>query len=339
MIIYILPYIILLFGTYLSFNLKEGGYKYLFFLSFLPAIFIVTFRGFVGTDTFTYVQILSSTSSELVANVHNVDFLFKNYVQVSQALNLDPLIALNILGFVLSILILYIFSANKHAYFIFVFLVFPIFYYDMTMNGIRYGLAFILATPLIIKLFGQGGLFCNTYILYIIALLNHKSVALFLAFKLLLKFCLRNILLLIIFFGFLGLILNDYLSIKLLAYLKYPSPSILSGIQPLLLMIGLVIINTLFFRSNIKRNFLLLIIQIAFYVITQFSYAGIRLQFLILFFLIILLIVDGQSKHYSLYLLLLFIIGLLGFILKMRNMLDGYGVGNSPFLPYQFFWS
>lgn len=336
MIYYAFPYVILLFFVFISYRVKGKFYKIAFFIGFMPAILLVILRGYVGTDTFTYVNLLSADPKFLE---DNIEYLFRQYALLTQELNMDPLIALNILGGILSLLMYCFFSKDKWRVIIFSSLVFPIFYYDMTMNGIRYGFAFILSVPFILESVLYLRKISYQNFSFLLAVLNHKSSFLFFPLKVLRYLSIKYLLLLLIFSFIVFLFNKDYFLLKYHAYLDMSSPNILSGIQPLLLMFLLTSVNSYFYKNNKKRNFILFFIQIVCYLVTQVSYAGIRFQFLVLFYFIVILIGDKKSdeKTRVIYIVALYLIGVLGFILKSRNMIDSFGIGNSPFLPYVFY--
>lgn len=339
MIYYVIPYIILILTSLLSLKISDNGYKFLFFIGLIPAILIVVFRGVTGTDTYTYLMMLNSTPSQIDENYYNVEFGFLLYTRVVNFFEIPAQIALNFLGFIVCVLLYMNFSKSKHSFVIFSALIFPVFFYDMTMNGVRYGLAFALAIPFITEPITKLIKITKGKFYFFLAILNHNSVLLFIFLKIATFLNLKNILYSIIIASGTFYIIHDYLLLKFNDYLNYKAPSLFSGLQPLIVMFLIFIINTLFYKSNFKRNFYMFLLQLCFYGLTQISYAGIRFQFAVLFFMIVYLTTDEVGKNYRIYLVFLYFIGFLGFILKSRNMVDGFGIGMSPFLPYLFIGS
>lgn len=339
MIYYFVPYLFLFLTSILSLKIRGNGYKLLFLFGFFPAILVVILRGLTGTDTYTYLTFLSATQQQVDENYYNIELGFLLYTRLINFLEIDAQVALNFFGFVICILLYINLSKTKHAFIIFSSLIFPIFFYDMTMNGVRYGLAFVLAVPFILEPIDKIIKINKNKVSFLLSILNHNSALIFVFFKLISYLNLKNFILFLIVSSSAFFIMQDYLLLKFNDYSSYESPGALSGLQPLILMLLIIVLNSTFFRENIKRNFFLFFLQLYFYGITQISYAGIRLQFAVLFFMVIFLILDQYCKNYKLYIFFLYLIGILGFAFKSRNMLDGYGVGFSPFLPYSFFWS
>lgn len=336
MIFYIIPYIFLVFMSLLSLKIKGGGYKFLFLVGLIPATLVVILRGLTGTDTYTYLTMLNSTSYEIDENYYNVELAFLMYIRIIRFFDISPQIALNFFGLLICIFSYINFSKYKNYFIIFSSLIFPVFFYDMTMNGVRYGLAFILSVPFILELTSNVFKITRNKIYLILAILNHNSVLTFIFFKIMPHLNVRNFIFSMILASGIFYLIQDYLLLKFNDYSNSESPGVMSGLQPLILMILICILNSIFCINNFKRNFYMLFLQLFFYGITQISYAGIRFQFAVLFFMMVLLATDEIYKNYKVYLFLLYSIGFLGFMLKSRNMVDGFGIGMSPFLPYTF---
>lgn len=337
MIYYITPYILIVLASILSLRMKGKGYKYLFLLSFIPAVLLVTMRGLVGTDTYSYLSFFEQSKWDIEANYYNLEIGFVAYLKVVTYLGIAPQKALNLFSLIICIVIYFNFSQAKKSFIIFASLIFPVFFYDMTMNGLRYGLAFVLAVPFILEPIKNFSNISKNKILMLLSILNHNSVITFIFFKIFINLNIKNFIVGLVITVVAFYLLQDYLLLKFDNYSELESPGALSGIQPLIIMFLLVVINSVFFKSRTKRNLYLLLLQICFYGLTQFTYGGLRFQFATLFFLMILTIKDTDCKNYNLYITGIYLIGLLGFLLKARNMLDGYGIGYSPFLPYLFY--
>lgn len=337
MIYYTLPYILIVLASILSLKTKRKGYKYLFLLSFIPAVVIVTMRGLVGTDTYSYLSFFEQSIWDIKENYYNLEFGFVTYLQIVTYLGLLPQRALNLFSLIICIVIYINFSRSKNAFIVFSSIIFPVFFYDMTMNGLRYGLAFALSVPFILEPMKDILTINRKKISILLAILNHNSAISFMFFKVFINLNVKNFILGLIISSIAFYFLQDYLIIKFDNYSELESPNALSGIQPLVIMLLLVVVNSIFFKLNTTRNIYLFILQICFYSLTQFTYGGLRFQFATLFFMMVLMISDRECKNYNLYIAILYLVGFLGFLLKMRNMLDGYGIGFSPFLPYVFY--
>lgn len=338
MIYYITPYILIVLASILSLKIKGKGYKYLFLFSFIPAVLIVILRGLVGTDTYSYLSLFEQTKWDIEENIYNLEFGFVLYLRLVNFLEVFPQKALNAFSLITCILLYLNFSKSRNAFIIFSSIIFPVFFYDMTMNGLRYGLAFALAVPFIAEPSKAILKFNKVKIYFILSLLNHNSVLVFLVSKILLNLNIKKFILGLMLFSSVLYYLQGYLLLKFNSYSDLSSPGALSGLQPLIIMFLLSLISSIFFKNKFKRNAYLLAIQLLFYGITQFSYAGLRFQFVILFFMMVFMINDENCSNYKVYISSLYLIGLVGFLLKARNMIDTYGIGSSPFLPYLFYW-
>lgn len=321
----------------LSLKIKGNGYKFLFLVALIPSTLIVILRGLVGTDTETYISILDQSIFSIQDNTRGIEQFFLLFARIRYYFDLNSQYVLNAFSLVMIFVLFLFFSKNKQRSIIFCFLIFPIFFYDMTMNGLRYGMAFAFSCWLIVD--NNSFLrISKSKILFLVSFLNHKSSLLFLGFKFIQKANLKNFF--IIFFTSIAILflLKSYLIYKISDYSDFNSPSVFSGSQPLILTCLILICNSYFFKNNFRRNVYLFFIQIFFYIITKFTYAGIRFQFLELFYIIVILTNDENIIKYRKYLLCLLFIGFLGFILRLNNFYSTFGQGGSPFLPYYFIW-
>lgn len=321
----------------LSLKIKGNGYKFLFFVSLIPATLVVVLRGLVGTDTETYISILDQSIFSIKENARGIEPFFLVFAKIRHYFDLNSQYVLNSFSFIMIFVLYLFFSKNKQRFLIFCSLVFPIFFYDMTMNGLRYGMAFAFACWFIVDNSNKLKLNKNK-IMYLISFLNHKSSLLFLSFKLLQKASLKNFLIIIFTTLVMFFVLKNYLLYKISDYSDFVSPSIFSGSQPLIITFLILLCNTYFYKNNFRRNVFLFITQILFFILTKFTYAGIRFQFLELFYIIVILCNDEGILRNRKYIYLLFIIGILGFALRLNNFISTSDQGGSPFLPYRFFW-
>lgn len=338
MIYYILPYFFILLMSILSLKIKGNGYKFLFFMSLIPATLLVVLRGLVGTDTETYISILDQDIFSINENSRGIEPFFLFFAKIRYYFGLNSQFVLNGFSLLIIFVLCLFFSKTKHRAIIFSLLIFPIFFYDMTMNGLRYGMAFAFSCWLIVDSETKFLKITKSKILFLISFLNHKSTVLFLMIKFVQKASLKNFMIIMVGSLVVFLSLKNYLLYKISDYSDFASPSIFSGMQPLILTVLILACNTYFFKNNLRRNIYLFLIQISFYIVTQFSYAGIRFQFLELFYILVVLAEDEQTSKYRLYILLLLFIGFLGFVLRINNFYSTIGQGGSPFLPYTFFW-
>lgn len=332
---YIFPYLFMSCSILFFYNLKNNVAKFIFLLFSMPIFLVPLLRGMVGVDTYNYINYINYINYPYSINF-DFDFepFFSILIKINSYLFENSHVALNFFSFYIIIFLLIFFLKDKNHIFIFISLLFPVFYYDMTMNGIRYGLAFAMSSYFI----------CNaskmsSKILLLLAFFVHKTSFIFLLIKYSEKINLKKIIL-ILFFIFLFLyIFIDYFSVKLSAYLEMESPNIYSGIFTIIFSLSLLIVNTLFFVENKKRNIYLFLFSFFSYLLVFISYAGLRIQYLILYYIIISLCADKNILSNRLYCLILYLFGFLYFIYRMYGFNSSAGVGGSPFLPYKFFWN
>lgn len=312
----------------------------LLFLCLIPAFFIVVLRGDVGTDTASYVRIIDGISSEFgdINGSSEVEIGFELFSKILLNFGFSSKAVIIAFSWFICALIIFAFSQTKDDVLIFALLVFPIFFYDMTMNGLRYGISFCLA-----KIAYESIENDNKKTFALMTLLSvsfHLSGFVLLVLLMVRRLNFKHLIAGVLFACVLLLIFLDRLLFKFSAYGDLQAPSGLSGLAPLLLFAAIYIsVVTMSFKDFMYLTFLLLL-EIAFFVLAKFSYAGLRFQLLTLFALLCTLPKCSvmRSRNRLMFLCLVFFIGALGFVSKSRNMVDGIDSGESPFIPYHFFW-
>ena len=219
----------------------------------------------------------------------------------------------------------------------------PYFYLDMTMNGIRYGLAFSIIVYASYFLVEKKK---NIFIVLAAtaAFIQISSVLLAILLYGMLEARWRAILL-GMFFAMVGVIsASEYLTLKLEANTGLPAESLASGLSTLILSIFTIATfwNDDDFRKKGRSQLLILtVLSIVTFAITKFMYLGTRLQALNLF-LIYLLIGCIVSLHKiklnKKTLLVVFFIGILSAGFRLKNFYNDAGQGDAPFAPYHFYW-
>jgi hypothetical protein len=336
---YFVPYLCILVFIALLKHIGLDNSK-LLLCCLIPAFFIVVLRGDVGTDTASYIRIINDISNQTNGGGGNteVELGFEFVARLLLSLGFSSKAVVVAFSWSICGLMILAFSQTKEDTLIFALLIFPIFFYDMTMNGLRYGIAFCFA-----KIAYDAIESSKKKTFVITALLSvsfHMSGFVLLVLLMARKFSIKYMVVGGVFAGVLLLIFMERLLFKLSAYGDLQAPSGLSGLAPLLLF-------TLIFASAIVMSFkdlkyltFLFLLEVAFFILAKFSYAGLRFQFLTLFALICTLprCAVMHSPNKITFLALVFFIGILGFASKSRNMIDGTDTGESPFIPYQFFW-
>ena len=124
-------------------------------------------------------------------------------------------------------------------------------------------------------------------------------------------------------------------------YKDYVSPSSISGLAPIILFI-LIFSSFVVYTSNTRPNNLLILILIfegLSFLLTKVSYAGLRFQLIFLFALILLIkqeqnIITDKRSFFK----FMFFIGLIGFMITMKNITFIDEEAESTYVPYRFFW-
>ena len=337
-----LPYIVSYLSSllYIFFQGRKKS-KLIFFFCLFPAFFISTLRGYVGTDTHAYNSIISKIIEyDLRLESINIEPIFYITAKLLGFLSPTPHSTLLALTAFYCFLYYKAFSKNFTNRLISCTLIFPLFFFDSAMNGIRYGISFCLI-KIAIDFFIQRS-FLKFTIFFILSIGFHISSILILIIILTKKLNFRG------FFAiafistiFLGLSSNHLLE-KFNLYSEYESPNSISGLS--LVLIGLILSShsIIFLRKSLffswPQIFTSSLFLFCFYYLSLDSYAGLRLMQIVVWTQIILIIYcypDSTSKNLQKFLFL--ILSLIFFIIKFRHFyLDN--TGYSPFNPFHFFW-
>jgi hypothetical protein len=227
------------------------------------------------------------------------------------------------------------------------------------MNGLRYGLAFTCAMCAT-GLFYRGKLhFCMIFAICSVAFhLSGWLIFMLMAFLSDDKVEFKKWLIITAGSGALLLAMNtgvlNYTSElsntgvdlqgKIYVYSNSPSPSLFSGLAPLVIsLISLALISRVDCAqrtARARRLYILITGILLSFLISKFSYAGLRLQFVLLF--VILLCLQFKPAFWPMeqvrinkkILLTLALIGALGVAAFIKNIWISEGVGPSPWLPY-----
>ena len=345
MYVYIGSYLILLlFCFFYLFLLVEyqntASLKIFFFIGLLPSMAISTFRGNVGTDTGTYLQMVKDIDFNILSERNDFDIEVGFYLLLKAFLYFfnSPRIVVNSVTLVISIYCFNLFSKSKEKFVTFSLLVFPLFFFDMSMNGLRYGLSFLLAKHASDE-YSVNNKFKSAVLLLACISFQLSGVLVFslLRVRNLKLSTLATVLPFAIIFY---LIFDERLAYKFIAYTQLESPNILSGSLPLGVFLACYFNTFLIDRKFIKKFTLLLILEVGSFVLAKFTYAGLRFQLLVLFVLFCYIseISLNNCKRKKVVLFLFFFIGLVGFAGTLKHYVDDVDMPPSPFLPYRYFW-
>ena len=321
-------------------KLKLNKLFLLLLIAILPALLLVLLRGNVGIDLPLYLSFFSDMQNGITSPFRFepvFELLSKLLVRISK----NPRMAIYLIGAITTLFLIRSFSRSKSDIMIFAFLVFPFFYFDMTMNGLRYGLSFSIATIAIDYLNMKK---YKKFVIYalISVSIQYSSVLIFAPFALsfLTKKQLLYLLFVVVFIMF-RFIDFGYFKNKLDAYKVLQVPSALSGVSTLIVSFSLMFIVALYNNHILKRRlfYLLAILTLLAYGFTFITYAGLRVQATVLF--TIMLLLKSRFNFFSKKkeaTILIFLLGLIGFILKLRNFSTVVENVDSPFIPYHFIW-
>lgn len=334
MIIYVLAYAYSIFALLLFRNVFKP--RLLYFIVTLVPLLVVLLRGLVGTDTQSYIDIIGLIDKDIDASVEIGFYLTTKFLLPFTS---DALLITKILALWMFINFGLFFGKSKERIFVYTLLVMPLFFFDMYMNGLRYGVAYSFA----LLAYDQQQKKNNVRFLILIALAISFHISSIILVALMFANYLRyingkSLIIIAAIIGAFTFFFKDRILLKLMQYSSIESPSALSGIMPLLIFIltvGLVIVSA-------KKQSVFFIIsalccaEILSFIMSRYSYMGMRIQFIIILVLFCKL-PELIYLRLQACLVMLFI-SLLCFTGRYRNMADEYGNGPSPFMPYHYYW-
>jgi EpsG family len=341
----VIPYLgaYLLYFVVIAVGLRQKRLYPWLILASTPLILLVLLRGVVGVDTPFYAQ-----SADLLRISNSLLFIFEpvfEYFLLTLARHIDnSFTILNIIAVCITILLFLSNPKSEINSRILALGIIPYFYLDMTMNGLRYGLAFaivmvgstfiikgrlktFIALSLVAGLVQITALLLSGFLYLLINLQWKRLAALFLA----------SVTILI-----LG---GDYILSKVTANSQLETQSITAGMAPLL--ISIVLLGGCYMSGSLRRvlrvqiAILALLVFLA-YLLTQITYAGLRLQQLILLLIYLYLIyaIDSLSiKTSKTFIATLIACCILSSSFRLKNFYNDSGLGDAPFAPYKFFWN
>ena len=340
-LIYLLPFLFLVgitFMTYVS-KINFKSYKTILFFGLLPALAVAVLSGDTGTDKASYYTWISNTfNGNMEKVVYEPGFKFLTYA-LSMIYSSEYFI-IPVVSLITSLFLWLAFSGNKWQLIVFTFLLFPYFYFDMTMNGLRYGLSFAISAYaarlilekkfksfIIVGLVGVSMQYSSIIIIILLYLsqVNFKKIHL--------------ILLVVVGYAVFNILDFGYFDNKVDAYKDLTKPSGLSGVTPLILFTLIFGLNWFLNKKISKILFIIFALQMASFVLSLSSYSGLRFQSLFIFTLLIFIAFFQELKTFKKrYLIFFMVIGFISFSLKIRNFMSEEKEVTTPFLPYEFYW-
>ena len=312
-----------------------------FFIAMLPAIVFVVLRGNVGTDTDTYLTMIKAMLADPNADSSEFDveigfFLLLRFLMFFMS---DPRIILNSISLFIALYSYYLFSKKQYSTTIFCFLIFPMFFFDMSMNGLRYALAFLLAKHASDN-FQDDRKVSGSLLLLLSVFLQISGILVFALMqlhKIRFRHALYSIPLMVVFYY----VFDERLLYKFAAYQDLTAPSGTSGLFPLIIFFACYATLILARFEYAKLYFPIFLLEIASFMLTRITYAGLRFQLLVLFsFLCCISVIELQklTRNRKAVYGLFIAIGILCFAGTVKHYIDDEGQPPSPFLPYQYFW-
>ncbi|MDO6645483.1 EpsG family protein [Acinetobacter guillouiae] len=316
------------------------------FVLLIPAILVFFLRGNVGTDTYYYLGLLDDYmhyGESLVKYEPGFEFLGKTLTYIG----LSPRIALATIGLITTFILCKTYAASKRQMLVFTLLVFPLFFYDFTMNGIRYGLSFSLATVAVDLIYRKK--YRSATIWGLIAFsVQYSSLLVILPFVGALVRKRYVIVVVVLMVGaFLASpdlfsLITDRVAGKRDAYSEVFAPSIFSGLAPLI-TVSLIYGVFLHYcsKSYSKLIHVIFLFEVLSYLMSKFTYAGLRFQGVFMYAMILYIKNNIDFMEYIFIrkvIYFLIILSFFGILIFIKNILIIDPNDMSPFLPYTFFW-
>lgn len=307
----------------------------------LPMIVLALLRGTVGVDTPNYQNAIDLLREQGTA-LHMFEPLFEQILLWLICLPVNTMTVLALITLATTI-ILFVAWLRLELHPLIFTVVIAQFYVDMTMNGIRYGLAFSIISLAAVML--VSGRKLRFWALVVIASLIHLTsgllgILLYIVHELrwrALAYAIPFVFLVVVSF-------SDYVLFKIVANEGLQKPEAFSGLAPLGLTWCLLlawISDRGIRRYALGKLLLLLLLSLLTYGIAQLTFAGLRLQLLVVFLTCLLL--ACHQRHYGMEItrrttIIILLIGILFGALKLRNFAQTDESSDAPFVPYKFYW-
>lgn len=311
----------------------------------LPFVFLIAARGLVGTDTAQYLGIIRLIRAKGLFSV-SLEPVFGILTNALMSFLHDPFATLIVVSVIVAVLMITAGLMLEKVPLIFSALVMPYFMFDMTMNGVRYGLAFALvALATVFLLRGRRWVFLALGALA--GLTQISAIILVAGVWTLLEARLRTFVIVLITLVIFVFVFGSYLDDKASAYAGVYIVSALSGLVPFVLAAALL--GGLFSVKEVRDSSLpqlavLAAAVVVAFIMTRFSSGGLRVQQLILF----LIYLYGAARIYRLQVEIwrneiLIVVAMAMAIaaggFRLKNFSDDKYFGATPFNPYYFVWN
>lgn len=344
--VYLVGWFLVYFVTSINELLRyRGRFLIVVLLTFFAAVAML--RGEVGTDTAAYTSIFANLSQGFDWDRIEPGFVFFGGVAGHLMMNPDLIVRVVSLIFFLLLLVFVWHSDRNERFFLIAYFI-PAFAYQYSMNVLRLAIATALFLLAVQAWRRRDKL--STGIFALASPLFHYSIVFSLVFIYISQIRWRSVSSIVVFLIILVLVnavastvLDSYLSSKYILYSEYDSPSSLSGLSkivPMIVVAAGVLLGALGSADKYKLITLGVGMVIIGIVISQFSYAGLRILDLVsvAFPLSVLTTYSKYNMRFDRSVkVALLLAGLIAAAGVFRGFVLEYGEGPSPFLPYTLF--
>lgn len=300
-------------------------------------------RGDVGTDTNTYEYLVQGLSDNTALG--GIEPGFVGVSKVLLSVFDSPVIVVRFISLIFfALLFFYVTRSNKNERFMFLAYFAPAFIYQYGMNVIRLGVAsglLMLAAQYYNRdrlkssaVFAVGAIFFHYSIMCSLLVIWLSQMRWSRLSTLLIGVTISAVMLAVVFLNV------DYFQLKLASYQSSSSPGEVSGLSKLLILL-LLVLGVLFSqlaRSDKAKLFVIgLTFGAFFWLLSTYSYAGLRFLDLISFALPLAMLITYNKKELQFNFAVkssLVLAGLVAVLSAFKNFLSEDGIGPSPFLPY-----
>ncbi len=310
----------------------------------LPLIVLSVLRGEVGPDTLNYLESAQGVIWWKGQRTIDVEFGYVLLMRLTAIFTCNPTLVVAAISLLTAILFFTMLHMWENGLCAISLVLIPLCYFPFTMNTLRVGIAFPLAVIAILQLEKRR------FVLFGILALAATSMQMTAAILLPLVYLARPDakmsrkgklywMLIATIAAYLGYrVFGDIILYKLLAYSLPPSLESNSGFGPLVLS-AICSIMSIWFCEKAHRylGFKFLVIQVAFYTLTAFTYAGLRLQSMALFAQVLALFCCSKRPIRQLQLAIILLLCCLASFTTARNFIVSAGEP-SAFIPYHFVW-
>jgi len=347
--VYVVGFVMVYFSLFLeAFTRYKGSFFYSLAVIYFGVLAI--FRGAVGTDTHNYEVITGSFRDG--AGIVGWEPGFVYLVKFLQFLTSSDALVIRIISllFFLGVVRLIFKMGRDWRYFIMAFFI-PGYFLAYSMNVLRVGIATLILFYLVVAVMEHSNKLKILFLSFLAVLFQYSILfSLFFVFSTSVKVWSGKRFFWLIGLSFFALCLlysgMDYLVFKLGAYTdnEYINPGGFSGLS--IVAILLVLLCSIWLSNlpkNVKGKLISFgfIMMVAFYFMASYTYAGLRLLDLLSVSLALTAALQhavNERRFNSYFKGGLLFAGLLSGISTMKGFVEFEGVGESPFLPYHFFW-